>query len=547
MFRREERPRARWRTRIRTLWRDVQSAEGRARVAHSTIQTLWQIADQATRAVTAGLGLDDLGALWQGQPPRDPNVYARALSRAFWTHPRPRGFNASAIKFTHTFGFGFFSVLFAFIQLVTGTLMMFFYEPTPARAYASVVKLVTQVPLGHLIRDLHYLSAQLLVLFVVLHLLRVYFTGAFKELRRFTWVTGVLLFVLVLLIALIGYRLPFDSRVAWGRADDVLLYYLLHTGILPGAGLLLLSAHYYRVARVHGISLPASEEESPDPTVREQARARVNYFPDVWAREVLWIAFALLVVFTLAAFVVDAPLLPPFDAERVRETAPWFWLWWHGLVNTPFAMPILVGLRNVIGVDLVQAYDPILWQGWLVPIVFIIILLAVPYLDAWWDKVRQRPPSRLGANRKLSIALGLLTLALFIVFSYAGTLSVLEPADAFAREFLPDECVPALVPLLPLNCGELRRIGYDDLPIGTFDLARYAAPSADRFENLLSKMYVRLRTYADLADAQGVLIIEEWQSDLKKITLRLTWTSRAPDDVGRLEKTIYLHREAMYE
>lgn len=547
MFRREEQPRARWRTRIRTFWRDVQSAEGRARVVHSTIQTLWLIADQATRAVTAGLGLDDLGALWQGQPPRDPNVYARALARAFWTHPRPRGFNASAIKFTHTFGFGFFSVLFAFVQLITGTLMMFFYEPTPARAYASIVKLVTQVPLGHLLRDLHYLSAQLLVLFVVLHLLRVYFTGAFKQLRRFTWVTGVLLSVLVFLIPLIGYRLPFDSRVAWGRADDVLLYYLLHTGIFPGAGLLLLGAHYYRVARVHGISLPASEEESPDPVVREQARARVHYFPDVWAREMLWMAGALLVVFTLAAFVVDAPLFPPFDAERVRETVPWFWLWWHGLVHTPLVMPILIGLRDVIGVDLVPAYDPILWQGWLMPIVFVIGLLAVPYLDAWWDKVRQRPPSRLGANRKLSITLGLLTLALFIVFSYIGTLSALEPADAFAREFLPDDCAPALVPLFPLNCGELRRIGYDDLPTGTFDLARYAAPSADRFENLLSKMYVRLQTYADLNDAQGVLVIEEWQTNLKKITLRLTWTPRASDDAGRLEKTIYLHREAMYE
>lgn len=547
MFRREQRPRARWRTSIRTFLNDLQSAEGRARVADSTFQNLWQIADQTTRALTAGLGLDDLGALWRGESPRDPDVYARALSRAFWTHLRPRAFDASAIKFTHTFGFGFFSVLFAFIQLITGTLMMFFYEPTPARAYPSVVKLVTQVPLGHLLRDVHYLSAQLLVLFVVLHLLRVYFTGAFKHLRRFTWVTGVLLLVLVLLIALIGYRLPMDARVAWGRADDVLLYYLLHTGIFPGAGLLLLGAHYYRVSRVHGISLPASEEESPDPIVRDKARARINYFPTVWAREMLWITFALLVVFTLAAFVVDAPLLPPFDAERVREHIPWFWLWWHGLVNAPFVMPILIGLRDAIGIDLVQFYDPLVWQGWMIPIFFVIFLLAAPYIDAWWDKMRQRPPSRLGANRKLSIALGLLTLTLLVVFSYIGTLSSLEPAAAFAREFLPDDCVPARLPLFPPDCGEVRRSGYDDLPIGTFELARYAAPSADRFENTLFKMHTRLQTYADLADARGVLIIEEWQANLKRITLRVTWTPRAPDNSGRLEKTIYLHREAMYE
>jgi quinol-cytochrome oxidoreductase complex cytochrome b subunit len=547
MFGREERQRSRWRARINTLVHDLQSAEGRAHIAQATFQNLWQVADRATRALTAGLGLDDLGALWQGQPHREANVYARALSRAFWTHLRPRAYFASSIKFTHTFGFGFFSVLFAFLQLITGTLMMFFYEPAPARAYASVVKLVTQVPLGHLLRDLHYLSAQLLVLFVGLHLLRVYFTGAFKQLRRFTWVTGVLLFGLVLFIALIGYRLPMDGRVGWGRADDVLLYYLLHTGILPGAALLLLGVHYYRVSRLHGISLPASEEESPDPVVREKAQARVNYFPDVWSREVLWIALALLVVFTLAAFVVHAPLLPPFDAERARESVPWFWLWWHGLVNAPLVLPILIGLRDAIGIDLAQFYDPMFWQGWMMPILFGILVLAAPYIDAWWDKVRQRPPSRVGGNRKLSIALGLLTLAFFIVFSYMGTLSSLEPADAFAREFLPDSCVPSRLPLFPPDCGEVRRIGYADLPTGTFEFARYAAPSADRFENLLSKMYLRLQTYADLADAQGVLIIEEWQANLKKITLRITWTPRAPDDTGRLEKTIYLHREARYE
>lgn len=534
MFRREERLRARWRARVRTLLDAVQSAEGRAHIAHSTFQALWHAADRATRLVTAGLGLDDVGALWRGQPLREADAGARILSRAFWTHLRPRAYAASAIKFSHTLGLGFFSVLLAWMQLVTGTLLMFFYEPSPERAYASVVKLVTQVPLGHLLRDLHHLCAQLLVLFVVLHLLRVYFTGAFKQLRRLTWVTGVLLLVLVLLNALIGYRLPLDNRVGWANPDDVLLYYLLHTGFLPGAGLLLVGVHYYRVARLHGISVPASEEESPDATVRDQAHTPVNYFPDVWAREMLWGAGTLLVVCTLAAFVIHAPLAPPFDVERAPDTVPWFFLWWRGLVN----VPLFTGM---------ESYDPSFWQGWVIPIVFTILVLAVPYIDALWDWVRQRTPSRVGANRKLSIALGLLTLAVFLGLSYWGTLSGQEPVEAFAREFLPADCVPSPFPLFPPECGEVRRIGYDDLPIGTFDLARYTAPSADRFENLLSKMYVRLQTYTDLPEAQGVLIVDEWQAQLKKITLRVTWTPRAPNELGQWEKTIYLHREALYK
>jgi quinol-cytochrome oxidoreductase complex cytochrome b subunit len=545
MFRREEPRRSRLSAKIVSFLGDLSSAQGRARIAQRTSQTVWSVADQATRAITAGLSLDDVRALWRGE--QDPAVYARVSSRAFWTHFRPQAYLQSSIKVSHTFGFGFFSVLFAFVQLVTGTLMMFFYEPSPARAYASVVKLVTQVPLGQWLRDVHHLCAQLLVLFVLLHLLRVYFTGAFKQLRRFTWVTGVLLLVLVWLIALIGTRLPMDQTVGWGNPNDVLLYYLLHTGILPGAGLLLVAVHYYRVARLHGISLPAGEEESPDATVREKAHRRISYFPDVWAREVMWIAFALCVVLTLAAFVLHAPLAPPFDAEHLQNIVPWFVLWWRGLVNTPILLPILVGLRDGFGIDLTPSYDPMFWQGYVMPILFVVLLLAVPYLDAWWDKMWNRTPSRLGGNRKLSIALGLLALAGLIVFSYLGTLSSLEPAAAFAQEFLPDVCTPSFFPLFPPDCGEVRRIGYDGLPAGTFEFARYAAPSADRFENLLSKMYVRLQMYPDLADAQGALIVEEWQTHLKKITLRIRWTPRAPSESGTFEKTIYLHRDSMYE
>lgn len=538
MFRREERRRSRFRVSIPQLWNTVHSPERRARLARQTRQTLWHIADQMTRALTAGVGLDDWGTLWRNTPPHDPEVYARAMSRVFWTHLRPRVYYQSALKITHTLGFGFLSVLFAFIQLVTGTLMMFFYEPSPARAYASVVHLTTQVPLGWLLRNVHHLSAHLLVLFVILHLLRVYFTGAFKQQRRLTWVTGVLLLALVLLIALFGYRLPMDSRVTWGNPDDVLLYYLLHTGILPGAALLLVGAHYYRVARLHGISLPASEEESPDPYVQAQARTPVAYFPYVWAREVMWITGALLIVLVLAAFVVHIPLAPPFDAERVVDSVPWFFLWWRGWVHLPALVTTWLG--QPIEADMVG------W-GWALAILLLVLLLAVPYLDALWDKALNRTPSRLGSNRKLSIALGLGTLALFAVLSFVGTVSLHPSEIAWAQEFLTDTCAPAIVPLLPPDCGEVRRIGYEDLPIGTFELARYTTPSTDRFEQMLFKMQTRLQTYADLAEAQGVLSIEEWQTDLKKITLRLRWTPRAPDPNGYFEKVIYLHRDSRYE
>ncbi|MCI0478474.1 MAG: hypothetical protein L0Y55_19705, partial [Anaerolineales bacterium] len=175
MFQREQRRRSRLPVGIKKFFSafgDLGTNAGRARVAQQTRESAWRVADDTTRALTAGLGLADVRALLRGDPPVEkPNVREQALSRAFWTHLRPRAYYKSATKFSHTFGLGFFSVFFAFVQLITGTLMMFVYEPSPERAYQSTITLITQVPFGQLLRDLHYLSANLLILVVFLHLL----------------------------------------------------------------------------------------------------------------------------------------------------------------------------------------------------------------------------------------------------------------------------------------------------------------------------------------------------------------------------------------
>jgi quinol-cytochrome oxidoreductase complex cytochrome b subunit len=514
---------------------DLGTPTGRARIAQQTRAAARRVADDTTRALSGGLGLADVRALLRGDPPVEkPNIREQVLGRVFWTHLRPRAYYKSSTKFSHTFGLGFFSVLFAFVQLITGTLMMFVYEPTPERAYQSTLALITQIPFGQFIRDLHYLSANLLIVVVFLHLLRVYLTGAFKQPRRFTWVIGVLLFTLTLAIAFIGYRLPMDRAVAWGNPTDLLRYYLLHTGILPGVGLLLVGAHYFRVSRLHGISLPATEEEAPNEAVRERARVRVNYLPDLWARELLWMAIALCATFALAAFVVHAPLAAPADPTHAASAPLWFLLWWQGLLRDPVVLPILMWLHEALWIDLAQFYNGAVWQGLIVPLLLGLLLLGVPYLDALWDKFWGRAPSRLGKNRKLGIALGLLALGLLVLFSFIGAAQLpSSPANAIAQEFLPDDS------------GEVRRIGYADLPPGTYELAKYAAPSAERFENLLSKIQIRVQQ-ADWADAKGSVIVEEWQTNLKKITLRMTWTPTAPGESGVFERSIFLHRDSMY-
>jgi ubiquinol-cytochrome c reductase cytochrome b subunit len=83
-------------------------------------------------------------------------------------------------------------------QAVTGILLTLYYVPTPDHAYDSVTYITTQLPAGWLIRGLHHWGASAMVVVCVLHLLRVFFLGAYKYPREATWVTGVFLLIVVI-------------------------------------------------------------------------------------------------------------------------------------------------------------------------------------------------------------------------------------------------------------------------------------------------------------------------------------------------------------
>ncbi len=578
MFQREKRrPRPSVRERLPLL----KHLGDRARLAQVVRDTAFRVADNVTRALSAGLSLADVRALVRGEPlPEGREV---VFTNAFFAHWRPRAYAQSAIKFSNTFALGFLSVLTLFVQAITGIVLMLFYNPSADAAYASVWRIVAEIPFGQFVRDLHRLSADLLILFAALHLLRVYFAGAFKPPRQFTWVTGVLLLVLVLGSALTGSLLPYDQAAYWGvtwvtdalkaappregigvaftrlvRGGDtvgaatLLRFYFAHIALLPALTLALLAAHYYRVARLHGISLPAGEEESPDPEVRAAAQARVDFLPGILTREWLWIAMAVCALTMLAAFGYHAPLGSAADATRAPSpaTVSWYWLWLQGMRQDPIVLPLWRAWCNAFGVDALDWYDSAAWQGVLLPSALFLLLLGVPYLDEVWDRWRGHASSRLGHNRKLGVTLGLLGVAVFIWFTYLGTPMASAPvsrAAEIAQAFLPAECVPAPIPLLPADCGVARRLGYDGLPTGAYELEQFAdvPPSASRFEVMLAQMYARLRRQTDLPDAKGFFIVADWQTDLKKITLRITWTPRAPDEVGVFERTMFLHRDSV--
>jgi len=176
----------------------------------------------------------------------------------------------------------------AVIQGVTGILLTFYYVPTPDHAYDSVVYITTQLPAGWFIRGLHHWGASAMVVLTVLHLLRVYFFGAYKFPREVTWITGVFLLLVVIGFGFTGYLLPWDQKAYWAttvgtriagvaplvgdwilkiaRGGETLSavtlsrFFGTHVWVLPAALMLLIGVHMYLVIRIGISAVPRKEE-----------------------------------------------------------------------------------------------------------------------------------------------------------------------------------------------------------------------------------------------------------------------------------------------
>src|SRR5579864_977734 len=194
-------------------------------------------------------------------------------------------------NFANAFYYCFGGMVFILIvfQLVTGVLLSIYYVPdasgNPAPAYNSVQFIQNQVYLGWLIRGVHFWGANLLIVMVVVHMARVYWTGSYRAPRELNWMVGVVMLLCIIFLSLTGYLLPWDTKAYFatevtikiaGSAPpaqlgafikDVLQggpvvgpptlerFFAIHVFVLPALIVLLMYVHF-RFIRAHGISEP---------------------------------------------------------------------------------------------------------------------------------------------------------------------------------------------------------------------------------------------------------------------------------------------------
>jgi len=283
----------------------------------------------------------------------------------------PEKVRASSIDYRRTFGLGGMALLLFVMQAITGILLRFVYEPTPGGAYDSVLFIKEEVIFGNLVRNIHHWSGMLVVVIVFLHLLRVFYTQAYYPPRRFNWVIGLILLVLVILLNFTGYLLPWDQLSYWAvtvstnmleyvpliggwlqqairggeevSGPTLLIFYNLHTGVLPLTLLILLVFHFWKVRRAGGVIVPAPKSKEDN--------EMIPAIPHLLEREVA-VGLALMAFVLLLSVFVNAPLLdradPAFSPNPVK--APWYFsgvqellLHFHPSIAV-FGIPFLVAI-----------------------------------------------------------------------------------------------------------------------------------------------------------------------------------------------------------
>src|SRR6476620_3087794 len=223
-------------------------------------------------------------SLFRQPYPRDERSRAYAVMNNVFLHIHPVRVRQHAVKFAYTFCLGGLSFFLFLVLTITGVYLMFFYVPSATQAYTNILDIQSQVTFGLLTRNIHRWAAHLMVFFVFLHMMRVFYHGAYKPPREFNWVVGVVLLFLTIMLSFSGYLLPWDQIAYWAitigtnmggyaplfntptklillgglevAQNTLLRFYVGHVIFLPLIAAIFLAVHFWRIRKDGGISGP---------------------------------------------------------------------------------------------------------------------------------------------------------------------------------------------------------------------------------------------------------------------------------------------------
>jgi quinol-cytochrome oxidoreductase complex cytochrome b subunit len=271
------------------------------------------------------------------------------------------------------------------VQIFTGILLAFYYEASPSTAYESVEFITREVSFGWYIRSVHKWAATLMIVAVVLHQIRVFFTGAYRKPREINWIVGMCLLFCTLMTGFTGYSLVYEQLSFWGAtvganiADTVPLigafvkrmmlggdsynqstlsrFFVLHAAILPVTIVFLITLHI-TVIRLQGVTEFRFKDEE------KGAPRTFNFFPDHLYTE-LMIGLVLMVLLSALATILPATLGPQADPLQTPEVIKPEWFFYVAFRW----LKLFSGTAAVLSMGLI-----------------VFVMFAWPFIDGWIRK-----------------------------------------------------------------------------------------------------------------------------------------------------------------
>ena len=349
----------------------------------------------------------------------DARLQIGATLRETAEHPVPR----ETASWFYVFGSAAFVVFI--LQIVSGIMLALIYVPSAGEAWNSLQTLNHEVTLGWFARAVHGWGSEFMVAIVLIHMVQVFWFGAYKYPRELTWVVGVFLLVMTLGMAFTGQVLRFDQDAYWGLGIGASIssrvpiigppivnlmlggpiiagatlsrFFALHVFVIPGLLIAFVALHLLMV-----IKLGINEWPMPGRVVRKATyvkeyhelteRDGIPFVPSAVWKDLFFAAFILLAIGACAAYF--GPFGPGGEPNpTIIQTAPkpdFFFLWIYAVLSLlPPSME-----------------TPALLVG---PVVGIVLLLLLPFFSSEGEKSWRRRPVAVLLILLLAVAFGTFT------------------------------------------------------------------------------------------------------------------------------------------
>jgi len=271
------------------------------------------------------------------------------------------------------------------LQIVTGLLLAAYYRAEPETAYASVKFITETARYGCFIRSLHQWGATFMIIFLFLHMVRVFVTGAFRNYRWGAWMVGMLLLATTLGMGFTGYSLVYEQLSYWaitvtanltGMIPVVGAYlkqmflagdeinsatlsrlYALHVQVMP-ATIVFLSLFHLFFIRLMGMHVPGNKKDVEEEKRITKKKGAYHFFPDHMLSEIMVFLYLILII-CLLSLVFPATMGEPANPLETPEHIKPEW-YFYSSFHLLKLVPGTIGVSIMMLIGLVMFLWPVL-------------------------------------------------------------------------------------------------------------------------------------------------------------------------------------------